>query len=438
MANPFTVQPLGGLRSVQNIQNGMAGIAQNYRAGQQEDQQKALMGQAQEVLGRGDPQEIAAFSLQNPDIGKQIQSSVKFKSDETRMNMMQGMQQIIAGGNPEQVLNQRAQFVESQGGDATQTRQEIERFRADPEGYVGQVESSYALMDPEGYTAYRKATSEGGMGGPTPAAIRVFEANAKAAGLEPGTPEYIRAAQIELGLQPRAGISAQERIAGDPSLSTQVAASGAQQAGASEGARLNAQLATKPAIEGAVTTARVTAEGQARSTNPEAQKAIQMEITSARDTIAQIDNLTSNDDYLKAISGIRGKLTPIPGTPGFDAEVAFNQFKDSLTLENLGKMSGVLTDRDIQLLSSAASGLALGMSREALESRLSTIRSVLQSKSESARGKLEGMGGGNESSGIGADIMGMSARQLQALNPADLTDQELKQAADRYNQIGGQ
>jgi len=276
------------------------------------------------------------------------------------------------------------------------------------------------------------------MGGPTPAAIRVFEANAKAAGLEPGTPEYIRAAQIELGLQPRAGISAQERIAGDPSLSTQVAASGAQQAGASEGARLNAQLATKPAIEGAVTTARVTAEGQARSTNPEAQKAIQMEITSARDTIAQIDNLTSNDDYLKAISGIRGKLTPIPGTPGFDAEVAFNQFKDSLTLENLGKMSGVLTDRDIQLLSSAASGLALGMSREALESRLSTIRSVLQSKSESARGKLEGMGGGNESSGIGADIMGMSARQLQALNPADLTDQELKQAADRYNQIGGQ
>ena len=184
MANPFTVQPLGGLRSVQNIQNGMAGIAQNYRAGQQEDQQKALMGQAQEVLGRGDPQEIAAFSLQNPDIGRQIQDSVKFKSDETRMNMMQGMQQIIAGGSPEQVLNQRAQFVESQGGDATQTRQEIERFRADPEGYVGQVESSYALMDPEGYTAYRKATSEGGMGGPdfgkvqpgdfTPASLQAY------------------------------------------------------------------------------------------------------------------------------------------------------------------------------------------------------------------------------------------------------------------------
>jgi len=402
MANPFTVQPLGGLQSVQNIQNGMAGIAQNYRAGQQEDQQKALMGQAQEVLGRGDPQEIAAFSLQNPDIGKQIQSSVKFKSDETRMNMMQGMQQIIAGGNPEQVLNQRAQFVESQGGDATQTRQEIERFRADPEGYVGQVESSYALMDPEGYTAFRKATNQGGDG--DPAKWVTFQRQAAAAGLQEGTPEYKNAAGVALGLVPRAGMSAEERIAMDARLSAMVAASGAQQAGASEGAKLNAQLATKPAIEGAVTSARVTAEGQAKSTNPEAQKAIQMEITSARDTIAQIDNLASNDDYLSAISGIRGKLTPIPGTPGFDAEVAFNQFKDSLTLENLGKMTGVLTDRDIQLLSSAASGLELGMSREALESRLSTIRSVLQSKSESARGKLEGMGGGGTKPSGASDI----------------------------------
>jgi len=265
MANPFTVQPLGGLRSVQNIQNGMAGIAQNYRANQQEEKQKALMGQAQEVLGRGDPQEIAAFSLQNPDIGRQIQDSVKFKSDETRMNMMQGMQQIIAGGNPEQVLNQRAQFVESQGGDATQTRQEIERFRADPEGYVGQVESSYALMDPEGYTAYRKATNEGGMGGPTPAAIRVFEANAKAAGLKPGTPEYIRAAQIELGLQPRAGISAQERIASDPSLSAQVAASSGREAGATESAKLDAQLSFKPAIAEAVKIAEASAKSRGES-----------------------------------------------------------------------------------------------------------------------------------------------------------------------------
>jgi len=44
----------------------------------------------------------------------------------------------------------------------------------------------------------------------------------------------------------------------------------------------------------------------------------------------------------------------------------------------------------------------------------------------------------DESSGGSTGIMGMSADQIQSLNPADLSDQELKQAADRYNQLGGQ
>jgi len=217
-----------------------------------------------------------------------------------------------------------------------------------------------------------------------------------------------------------------------------VGANEAQIAGMNEAAKLESQLATKPAVEAAVTTARVTAENQAKSMSPEAQSAERKKITSAQGVIAQIDNLTNSDDYMKAISGVRGKLPPVPGTPGFDAEVAFNQLKDSLTLENLDKMSGVLTDRDIQLLSSAASGLEFGMSRKALEARLSIIKSVLEDQSAAAKGKLERMMGGSVSTGGATGIMNMSADQIQSLNPADLSDQELKQAADRYNQLGGQ
>jgi hypothetical protein len=205
-----------------------------------------------------------------------------------------------------------------------------------------------------------------------------------------------------------------------------------------ETAKLDAQLATRPAVEGAVAAAKATAQNQAESMSPEAQSAERMKITSAQSVIAQIDNLTTSDGYMGALAGVRGKLTPIPGTPGFDAEVAFNQFKDSLTLENLDKMTGVLTDRDIQLLSSAASGLELGMSRKALEARMSIIRSVLKDQSTVAQDKLEGMTGGSSSPGGDTGIMGMSADQIQSLNPADLSDQELKQAADRYNQLGGQ
>jgi len=233
-------------------------------------------------------------------------------------------------------------------------------------------------------------------------------------------------------------MSAAERIAADEVLSTQVAASSGKEAGAREAAKLESQLATKPAVEGAVAAAKATAQNQAKSMSPEAQSAERMKITSAQSVIAQIDNLTTSNGYMDALTGVRGKLPPIPGTPGFDAEVAFNQLKDSLTLENLDKMIGELTDKDIQLLSSAASGLELGMSRKAFEARMNIIRSVLEDQSAAAKGKLEGMMGGSVSTGGATGIMNMSADQIQSLNPADLSEQELKQAADRYNQLGGQ
>jgi len=217
-----------------------------------------------------------------------------------------------------------------------------------------------------------------------------------------------------------------------------VGANEAQIAGMIETAKFDAQLATKPAVEGAVAAAKATAQNQAKSMSPEAQSAERMKITSAQSVIAQIDNLTTSNGYMDALTGVRGKLPPIPGTPGFDAEVAFNQLKDSLTLENLDKMTGELTDKDIQLLSSAASGLELGMSRKAFEARMNIIRSVLEDQSTVAQDKLKGMTGGSSSPGGDAGIMGMSADQIQSLNPADLSDQELKQAADRYNQLGGQ
>jgi len=449
MANPFTVQPLGGIQGINQINQGMQNISNTSQANQAEEQRRAVMSQAQDVLSRGDPQEIAQFSLQNPDIGRQIQGSVQFKNDATRQNMMQGMQQIIAGGNPEQILNQRAQFVESQGGDATQTRQEIEVLRADPEGYIRQVENSYALMDPEGFTAFREA--RGGPGGPdfgkvqpgdfTPASLQTYGQSGDFNDLV----RYESSKSVNIGgvphvFDPSRGQFVPASVSGggmsSPVTAQTVAGSEATIAGATEGARLGAQLQIKPAVEAAVTTARATAQNQAAAASPEAQQAERVKIANADDTISQVDNLIGNDDFLNSLTGVRGKLIPIPGTPGFDADVAFNQFKDSLTLENLSKMTGILTDRDIQLLSSAASGLERGMSRTAMDSRLKTIRGVLSGKSADARAKLEKMTGGSSQQSAG--IMNMSNNQLQSLNPADLSDEELQQAADRFNQLGGQ
>jgi hypothetical protein len=166
MANPFYVAPLGGMQTYQNVGNSIAGGINQYQENQALEQEQAkkqqLMQQASQVLERGDLREIAQFSIANPDIGKAIREQIQFASDETDANMMSGMQQIISGADPEQVLNERATFVESQGGDATQTRQEIQRFREDPEGYVKQMGGLYAFMDPKGSEAFGKATASPG------------------------------------------------------------------------------------------------------------------------------------------------------------------------------------------------------------------------------------------------------------------------------------
>jgi len=64
------------------------------------------------------------------------------------------------------------------------------------------------------------------------------------------------AAKVALGIAPRASISAQERIAEDPSLAGKVAKSQSNITGSKEEARLNAQLKLEPEIATAVDTAK--------------------------------------------------------------------------------------------------------------------------------------------------------------------------------------
>lgn len=88
-----------------------------------------------------------------------------------------------------------------------------------------------------------------------PASMQEFLGKAEAADLERGSPEFQRAGRIALGLEPRAGISAQERIAGDPELTSQVAGSQAQITAAREEAKLEKELELIPDIKSAIKTA---------------------------------------------------------------------------------------------------------------------------------------------------------------------------------------
>ena len=72
--------------------------------------------------------------------------------------MMDSMQQILLDpSQTESVLTNRIRMIQEQGGDPSQTMAELEQFRANPEGYEQKVERAYAMMDPKGYTAYRES-----------------------------------------------------------------------------------------------------------------------------------------------------------------------------------------------------------------------------------------------------------------------------------------
>ena len=238
----------------------------DYRQNQdQQAYQEAAKKAATEAMQSGDPRKIREAVIQFPEISKTMTDMFGFTNDQTKQVAKDTYRKALSDPqNAAQYLQEGISQVSQFGGRPTTMAADFQMFQQNPEAALKNMRVGYAgIASEEEYGAM--FGEDENMGGPTPAAIRVFEANAKAAGLEPGTPEYIRAAQIELGLQPRAGISAQERIAGDPSLSAQVAASSGREAGATESAKLDAQLSFKPAIAEAVKIAEASAKSRGES-----------------------------------------------------------------------------------------------------------------------------------------------------------------------------
>ena len=133
---------------------------------------------------------------------------------------------------------------------------------------------------------------------------------------------------------------------------------------------------------------------QAKMERVDAKKA---EIRNAQSTLNKVDEFISNDDFVESISGFSGRLPTIT-TGATDAEAMFDSLKDSLTLENLEKMSGPLTDSDIKILASAASSLRYGISKGAMLKELNKIKNLMTSKIERAREgvPIESLSGGDD------------------------------------------
>ncbi len=185
-ANPFYIDPWAG--QSQNIAQGLAGLGSVVRERREEKQNQELRASAQEIFERGNPDEIAQFMIANPEIGKQAAGGMQFASELTEKNLVESAKRVLSSEDPEAVLTERIRIVQEQGGDPSDSIEALQEYREDPKGFMAGAEKLFAMRDPQGHGAWKKATS-------TQQDFGEIGKKVRAAGFDPATPEGQRYAR---------------------------------------------------------------------------------------------------------------------------------------------------------------------------------------------------------------------------------------------------
>lgn len=177
--NPYYVEPLGGL----DLGKRALEVGTHIKA---ERKMEALKKKAAPILASGDPDEIARFVFENPEMTEIIDKQIKFKDEVTRKNAIDSAMAILRGEDPEKILEEREKSIIERGGNPSHTQKTLDKVRAAKygtpiKGLEGQMEDpkatpegggdtsfmkqealqTLALLDPKAYEAYKDALTSG-------------------------------------------------------------------------------------------------------------------------------------------------------------------------------------------------------------------------------------------------------------------------------------
>lgn len=162
--NPFYVHP------GTDFGPGLMGLAETLGVKRKEreefDRIAAMKKGALEAFQSGDPDKIAEFSIQNPEISKQLMEAGKFRNEQTKENYIDSIFQAIQDPSriPEIAASRQA-FLRSQGvgsEGSVETDSFVEKYNQDPEGTLQSLKAELAFIAPEKWKAYKAAiTGEG-------------------------------------------------------------------------------------------------------------------------------------------------------------------------------------------------------------------------------------------------------------------------------------
>lgn len=334
-------QALGNLGAV-----GGQLLGQRRQQNQMQQYQQQQQQDVSDALASGNPAMVAQVSMKYPELGKSIRDSFEFQSGETEDNFKSTNFNIIADpANTEKYLAERIGFLDSIGADSSKPKSRLEMYRADPEKFVDTTRSLTVAAYPDEYLSMQKAISEG-----KPEAMTAYQ---QATIDTKKVDQDLRKLEIE-----------QKRLDAQYKRETDDLKRG--------------ELEQK-----------IEANKAERESKVAEQEQSKVQAVDFSNEVYDLATSIANDPQLSDITGPVNTRLPTLSGKSQDLINKAERLESMLTKENLGLMSGVLTDKDIQMLRSISSGInvtdgGIKGSYEGTKKRLTQIAEKIQSASGGA------------------------------------------------------
>lgn len=328
---PVDFSPLAGI--------GLA-YAEANKQKEQQAQQQQLTTKAQEVMKSGDFDQMADFAIANPQLGKTMFEMSGIRDEAAQKRMTGLSKELTMSQSPVEDLTAYIANGEAQGRDMSHSRNLLDKSQGNPETLKKIAETSWAATDPTTYKSFRTTLPE-------------------KTGMTDYQSAMIDQKKVDQDLRREESMIKREEM------------------------KLNRETdeLKREEIKNKIDASKQKIEDATRVK----QEAADTAINASTSLLKSIDQLAGNDDYIDSLTGYRGRLPVSTTNEGIEADALLDNITNSLTLDNLKLMTGVLTDKDIELLKSAASGLKKGMGTDRFKEILQTIRNKVTTNLETKK-----------------------------------------------------
>ena len=360
--NPYYVEPANILPGVQALTQGLQRRSEFEKELAEKKTRQDILTRGADLVMGGTPAQIAEFNIKNPEYREFLNSALDDKQKgEAKLYANAAKQWLVTDSPSFANMSTVAKTLIDNGFDASDVIETMSRYEKDPESATAELkadaERMLAMYDPDAWKQYSEAKAP--KGGQETANIKDYMFYMDLKQKDPAqASEFAR--QI--------GITESNMPTVKPTTAMQNFEAWSAMPEGPEKEAFGKLLNINPREKAGDIEARMVAIDESLD-----------KMSGAQQTIDLIDKIKDTEGYLNALTGVRG-ATPfsVPGGTGRDATVVFDQLKGTLTLANMDKMKGVLSDADIKMLKQAAGGIEPGMSRGAMVDALNRIRKTME------------------------------------------------------------